>query len=234
MTVTSETLSRLNAFEANLIPNAHEMLVNTILDQGEISPDGAILRLKPLNRTVDTRLIDTLGQAMAAWVKKTVPDITGDHTKVAVVESSGNMLAYAVGKELFLPVVVIKKGRPITMSGDVLSEEIHSFTRKTPTIISVEERDIAGQRLIVVDDFAATAETIIAAEKMSKKAGGYVQAICVAIAKPNQGSAEILERIPSFPVVTIEEMEPAKDNQPATIQIKGLPPRPLKRNWGEQ
>jgi len=232
MTVKTEIL-QLDNNETKLLLDANKALTTVIIEYGEISPDGAILRLKPLNRTVDTILIDLLGQAMAGWARKTLVDLARDNTMIAVVESSGNMLAYAVGKELSLPVVVIKKGKPATMFGEIVSEEIHSFTRKAPTVISVETKDITGKNLILVDDFAATGETLEAVEKMAQRAGGQIAAIAVAISKPAQGSQEVMGRIPSLSIVTIESMTPASGTEPARIKFAGRPEQTLVKKWGE-
>lgn len=213
--------------------NAQEALQNAIINHGEISPDGAILRLKDLNRTVDMELIRLISDHMVSWLRGSLKEIDREKTVVAVVESSGNILAGLVGERLNLPVVIIKKGKPKTLFGRTLSKEIHSFTRRQPTRISVEKKDIEGKGVIIIDDFAATGETLEAVEEMAKRAHSKILAICVAVSKPGQGSAEILKKIPSLSAVTIEEMEPAKDNLPAMIKFAGMPFQKLERRWGE-
>lgn len=213
--------------------NAPEALQNAIINHGEISPDGAILRLKDLNRTVDMELIRLISDQMVSWLRGSLKEIDREKTVVAVVESSGNILAGLVGERLDLPVVIIKKGQPKTLFGRILSEEIHSFTRRQPTRISVERKDIKEKKVIIIDDFAATGETLEAVEKMAKGAEARILAICVAISKPGQGSKEVLGKTRSLSIVTIEEMGSARDGSPAMIKFAGMPPQQLKRHWGE-
>ncbi len=212
-----------------------QMLRERIIQEGEISPDGAVLRLKPLNRVVDVHLISRMADYMADWVKREVPvlKLEADKARVMVVESSGNMLAGSLGERLALSVVVVKKGRPGTMFGPVLTEEIHSFTRQQPTTIAVERRDIAGMNLVGVDDFAASGDTLEAVEKMAKRAGGELIAILVGIAKPSQGSGEIMSRIRSLAVVEIESMRAGTAAEPARIKFRDLPEQSLVRRWGD-
>lgn len=216
-------------------PNLPQKLRERIVRTGEVSPDGAILRFKELNRKVDVGLLKETADFMTSWISQQIPpsELAPEKTTVVVVESSGNMLAGFVAERLNLPVVIIKKGKPATMFGEILGEEIHSFTRQTPTIISVEERDIADKKLVVIDDFAATGDTLKAVERMAEQANSEIVAIAVAVSKPDQGSREILNRILSLSVVTIEEMTPATAAEPARIKFVGMPEQTLVRRWGE-
>lgn len=203
-----------------------------IIEKGRITPDGIILSLEDLNRDVDVKLTGEIAQKMAQWVKTNFKDINPRITKVAVVESSGNMLAYEVAKQLCLDrAVTIKKGHPSTYYGEVLEKEIHSTTRGKPTTISFERRHLTGMRVIGVDDFWASGDSAEALKFLVEKAGGKLIAICAAACKPGQGSKKIMEEVPAYALVEIEEMTPDRNGQPATIKFAGQPPIPLKRRW---
>lgn len=209
-----------------------EKLKRKIIETGEVSPDGAILRVKALNRNVDMGLIREIADYMVVKIRQSLEIIDSQDTIVCVVESSGNMLAGFVGERLGINVVIIKKGKPKTVFGKTLTKKIHSFTRGTPTTICVEEEDIRGKNIILVDDFAATGETLKAVKEMADEAGADISFITVAVSKPRQGSERILKGIPSLSVVTIEEMEPEKNGQLARIKFQGENWQELKCRWG--
>lgn len=214
--------------------DAPSKIKEAIINSGEISPDGAILRLKALNRNVDMGLIRDIADYMVVKIKESLGIIDPQNTIVCVVESSGNMLAGFVGERLGLNVVIIKKGQPKTVFGKTLTRNIHSFTRGVPTTICVEAEDIKGKNIILVDDFAATGETLKAVKEMAEEVGASISFIAVAVSKPKQGSEKILKGIPSLSVVTIEEMEQEKDSQPAKIKFQGENWRELKSRWGDE
>lgn len=209
------------------------LLRQRIIETGEISSDGAILRFKEFNRDGLIDLIVKTAEYMADWIRLKFPDINQEDFKVVVVDSSGRDLAAFVAWQLGIARTVIKKDRPTTMFGDVLEEEIHSFTRKRPVKLAVEEKDIHGKRLIAVDDFAASGDTLEAVERMAQRATGELAAIVVGISKPGQGSGEIMRRIPSLAVVEIETMTAATATEPAKIRFVGQPEQVLQRRWGD-
>lgn len=212
-----------------------QILRQQIVETGEVSPDGVILRFKALNRRVEMGLVKRVADFMADWIRQRISseELVPERSIVCVVESSGNMLAGFVGERLNLPVVIFKKGKSKTMFGEILYEKVHAVTRQNPTTICVERKDIKGKQVIAIDDFAGSGETLEALEKMAVKAGGKLVAIAVAVSKPSQGSKEIMSKIPSLSVVTIEKMTPATETEPAKIKFVGIPEQILAKKWGE-
>lgn len=218
--------------EAMELRTAREMLITTIVENGEVSPNGLALRVEPLNRVIEPGLIELVDRSMASWVRTTVNDIDKRTTRVGVVGGSGDALAVRVAVELGLVSVVFTEGRLDTMFGPVLSRIISSPRRRKPTTISVETMELRGREIIMVDDFIRGGTTIKTANQMVEEAGGQVVAVCAAVARSSARSLSFLQRCPFLAVVEIEEIIPHRGDEPAQVKFAGmLGYQTLNRRW---
>lgn len=101
----------------------------------------------------------------------------GNVTKIAALESRGFIFAGAVAKELGIPMVLIrKKGK---LPGETYSEKYALEYGEAE--IEVHKSDIdKTDKVVIIDDLAATGGTLEATEKLVFKAGAsVVESLCV-------------------------------------------------------
>ena len=108
-----------------------------------------------LNHQIDAALMKAVGEEFAARFQ----DI--EATKILTLESSGIAPATMLGLVLGLPVIFARKKKSLTLSGNLLSATVHSFTKNVTSEISVS-RDFlqAGDKVIIIDDFLANGEAV--------------------------------------------------------------------------
>lgn len=202
-----------------------------VVKEGMVSEDGEILTFEALNLNVDPRLIENIGDWWAGEL--VMKGVLKEEVLIVAVESSADMLALGLAGALrkegveVKNVVRVRKERPRTLRGELVSREIQSRTRLKPVVITTAKRYLEG-RIIFVDDFLATAETLGATNAMVQEAGGEIVAACVVFDKPSQ-HLEPLPEIPFISIARIEGMTPVINGNPAKIKFVGMPEMELER-----
>lgn len=108
-----------------------------------------------LNHQIDARLMHAIGEEFAERFK----DVRA--TKILTLESSGIAPATMLGMVLDLPVIFARKRKSLTLSGNLLSATVHSFTKNVTSEISVSSDFLqAGDQVIIIDDFLANGEAV--------------------------------------------------------------------------
>lgn len=210
-----------------------DVLMARVAKEGMVSEDGEILTFEALNLNVDHRLVREISHWWLQELRgKQILD-NGPFSIVAV-ESSADMLAFRLAESLeeegigMIRIVRVRKGRPRTLRGELVTREIHSRTRLKPVEITTAKRFLVG-RAIFVDDFLATGETLEAASAMIEETGGRGVAACVVFDKPSQHLGRLPE-IPFISIAQIEGMTPAANGNPAKIKFVDMPEIELQGN----
>ncbi|HEY3247760.1 MAG TPA: xanthine phosphoribosyltransferase [bacterium] len=140
-----------------------------------------------LNHQVDPVLIDACGRELAARFASL------GATKVLTAEISGIAPALTTALHLRLPVVYARRTRPITMSDQVLLTLAPSHTRgQTVELIIAPQFLVRGDRVLIVDDFLATGQTILGLARLTQAAGAALVGIGAVIEKLFEGGREVL------------------------------------------
>ena len=105
--------------------------------------------------------------------------------------------------ELGLEVVYARKQKPITMPDQVLLTIAPSHTkgRNVELIVSPEYLG-AGERVLVIDDFLASGQTILGLARLVKAAGGAVVGVGALIEKTFEGGRDVLASL-NVPIETL-------------------------------
>lgn len=179
-------------------------LKDRILKDGK-NLGGGILKVDSfVNHQVDPLLMDKAGQEFSAIFKGI------NATKILTAEISGIAPAVATGLHLGLPVVYARKRKPITMPDQVLLTLAPSHTKGRTVELIVSPEYLAGnERILIIDDFLATAATIMGLVRLGEAAGGTVVGIGVLIEKLFENGRENLKplNIPVHSLATIKSME---------------------------
>lgn len=185
-----------------------EKLKERILQEGCVV-DGELLKIDSfLNHQIDVGLTMEIGEELAKRFAQEKVD------KVLTLESSGIAIAFATAYYLNrVPVVFAKKSAPGTLTEGFYATEVTSFTkRKVSNVLVSEEFLLAGEKVLIIDDFMAHGEAALGLTRLVESAGGHVAGVGVAVEKFFQeGSARLREagyRVESLAI--IESMEDCK------------------------
>lgn len=164
-----------------------EELKQRILSEGEAYDGGVLIVDTFLNHQIDPGLAERMGEELASRYQ-------GDKiTKVLTVEASGIAVALMVARALKVPVVFAKKSKNITQTGDLLTAEIYSFTKKQSILITVSKKFISPEEnILIIDDFLAHGEALRGLCEIVKATGAQLAGVGIVIEKVFQGGGKKL------------------------------------------
>jgi len=181
-----------------------QALIDRILKDGKNLGNGILKVDGFVNHQVDPKLMDQAGQEFSRLFK----DIGA--TKILTAEISGIAPAVATGLHMNLPVVYARKNKPITMPDQVLLTLAPSHTKgRTVELIVSPEYLAGGERVLIIDDFLASAATIMGLVRLAEAAGATVVGIGALIEKVFEGGREVLKplNIPIYSLAAIQSMD---------------------------
>ncbi len=156
-----------------------------------------------LNHQIDPGLVDECGRALAARFA------SAGATKVLTAEISGIAPAFSTALHLGVPVLYARRERPVTMPDQVLLTVAPSHTkgRRTELIVSTEYLD-PRDRVLIVDDFLATGQTILGLARLTAASGATLVGIGAVIEKAFEGGRAALSPlgVPIESLAIITEM----------------------------
>lgn len=127
-----------------------EQLKQRIRRDGKILGSDILKVSSFLNHRIDIIFLDEMAAELCRRFEGQRID------KVLTIEASGIAIACAVARILKVPVVFCKKSASSTVSDDVYSVKIHSFTHNNENNVVVSKDFISkGENILVVDDFLA-------------------------------------------------------------------------------
>jgi len=121
-------------------------------------------------------------------------------TKVLTAEISGIAPALATASVLSLPVVYARKTKPITMPDQIFLTLAPSHTKgRTVELIVSPEYLGREERVLIIDDFLASGQTIMGLVRLASAAGASVVGIGALIEKRFEGGRALLSSL-SVPI----------------------------------
>lgn len=162
-------------------------LEERILKDGKVLP-GHVLKVGSfLNHQIDTPFMMEMGKEIARLFEGEKPD------KVLTIEASGIALGMAAAAAMGLPLVFAKKKKSINVEDDLYSTSVYSYTHNTEyQVVVSKENLLAGERVLLVDDFLANGNAIRGLIDLVNQAGGTVVGCTTAIEKGFQGGGDQL------------------------------------------
>jgi len=184
-----------------------QLLKDMILQRGA-NLGGGILKVDGfINHQVDPILMDACGQALA----KKFANVGA--TKVLTAEISGIAPAVMAAKYLGIPVVYARKTKPITMPDTVYLTTAPSHTKGRLVELIVSPEYIArGEKVLIIDDFLASGNTIQGLVRLTLAAGAKLVGIGALVEKSFEGGRQKLSalKIPIESLVIITNMDDGK------------------------
>lgn len=114
-------------------------------------------------------------------------------TKILTIEASGIAIAILLADLYDVPVVFAKKSETANSTDDKYVAQAYSFTHKKMNNVFVSKPYLnAGEKVLIVDDFLADGQAMLALIDIVKQAGADVVGLGVAIEKGQQRGGKLL------------------------------------------
>ena len=164
-----------------------ELLQQRILQSGRNLGNGILKVDGFINHQVDPALMDACAREFAKRFQ------TVGATKVLTAEISGIAPALLTALHLGLPIVYARKTKPVTMPDQVFLTLAPSHTKgRTIELIVSPEFLCEGDKVLIIDDFLATGQTILGLVRLAQAAGAEVVGIGTLIEKTFDGGRNLL------------------------------------------
>ncbi len=185
----------MNALKQRIIKDGRN------LGNGILKVDGFI------NHQVDPNLMNECGRELAGRFSSV------GATKVLTAEISGIAPALTTALHLGVPVVYARKTKPITMPDQIFLTLAPSHTKgRTVELIVSPEYLSHGERILIIDDFLATGQTILGLARLAQAAGSTVVGVGAVIEKIFEGGRAVLASlgVPIESLAAITDMTDGK------------------------
>ena len=165
-----------------------QALIERIRTEGQYLGNGILKVDSFINHQVDPALMLAVGGALAARFGAL------GINKVLTAEISGIAPAVMTALALGVPVVYARKTRPITMPDEIYMATAPSHTKGRVTELMVSPEFLqAGDNILIVDDFLASGQTIMALVELVREAGAEVIGVGAVVEKSFEGGRSLLE-----------------------------------------
>lgn len=164
-----------------------KLLEDRIKRDGTVLP-GEVLKVDNfLNHQIDPQLMYEMG----AEFKRLFAD--AGVTRILTVESSGIAPALMAGLQMDVPVVFARKHRSLTLTDNLYTAKVYSYTKQVTNEISIDKRFInSDDKLLIIDDFLANGQAVEGMLEIAKSANVEVAGVGVVIEKRFQKGHQLV------------------------------------------
>lgn len=181
-----------------------EILRQRILKDGKHLGKGILKVDSFMNHQIDPILMQAVGDEFAERFRQFNP------TRILTAETSGIAPALAAAMSLRVPLVFARKHKPVTMAAEPYVESAPSHTKGGVVDLIVSSEYLqSSDRVLIVDDFLASAKTLVALVNLVKASGATLVGIGAVIEKEFQGGRALLKdvTVPIESLAIIESMD---------------------------
>lgn len=181
-----------------------QLLCDRIAKDGKYLGNGILKVDAFMNHQIDPMLMKAVGEEFGQRFSTVRP------TRILTAETSGIAPALATGMVMQIPIVFARKHQPITMAADPFKErsQSHTYGKNVDLIVSSEYME-AHDRILIIDDFLASARTLIALVKLVETSGATLVGIGAVIEKSFEGGRALLKdlKVPIESLAAIERFD---------------------------
>ena len=164
-----------------------KLLHDKIMQEGKVLSSSVLKVDTFLNHQIDPMLMKEIGHEFANRFSDQVI------TKILTIESSGIAPSVMLGLEIGAPVVFARKRKSLTLSDNLFSSKVHSFTKNETNDISVSRNFLNEEdNVLIVDDFLANGEAVKGLLDIAAQAGANVVGVGIVIEKGFQDGGKLL------------------------------------------
>lgn len=165
-----------------------QLLEKRILQDGHILGDNILKVDSFLTHQVDYQLMKEVGKVLAETYRD------AGITKVVTIEASGIAPAVYAAEALNVPMIFAKKHKNITMTEDILTAEVYSFTKQVTSTVSIAGKFLnQDDKVLIVDDFLANGQAAKGLIQIIQQAGAQVEGVGIVIEKSFQDGRQLIE-----------------------------------------
>jgi len=177
-----------------------KLLHDKIMQEGKVLSSSVLKVDSFLNHQIDPLLMKEIGHEFANRFADQVI------TKILTIESSGIAPSVMLGLEIGAPVVFARKRKSLTLSDNLYTSKVHSFTKNETNDISVSRNFLSkDDNILIVDDFLANGEAVKGLLDIAAQAGANVVGVGIVIEKGFQDGGKLLReqgvRVESLAIV---------------------------------
>nr|WP_106782261.1 xanthine phosphoribosyltransferase [Lysinibacillus timonensis] len=163
------------------------LLKEKIIKEGKVLSDTVLKVDSFLNHQIDPLLMREIGEEFANRFSDEVI------TKILTIESSGIVPATMLGLTIGAPVVFARKRKSLTLSENLLTSKVHSFTKNETNEISVsKDYLLPDDNVLIIDDFLANGEAVKGLLDIVKQSGATLVGVGIVIEKGFQQGGQTL------------------------------------------
>jgi xanthine phosphoribosyltransferase len=180
--------------------------LNELLIRDSIGLGHGLLKVDSfLNHQINPGLLKRIGEELAEQLAPTRP------TRVLTVETGGIAPALMTALALNLPLTFARKSRTPTMPRNALRESTLSSRQERVIDLFVSPEYLShNDRVVIIEDFLASAQTMLALARLVQHSGAELVAFGAVIEKVFEGGRAALEAL-GVPVVAVAIVEKIED-----------------------
>ncbi|MDM5326526.1 xanthine phosphoribosyltransferase [Neobacillus sp. CF12] len=164
------------------------LLEEKIKKDGRVLNDNVLKVDSFLNHQIDPQLMNEIGKEF------TQRFANEGITKIVTIESSGIAPAVMAGLHMNVPVIFARKRKSVTLTDDLLSASVHSFTKNETNELAIARKYLnENDKILIIDDFLANGQAALALVDMVNQANAEVAGIGIVIEKSFQPGADKLK-----------------------------------------
>lgn len=184
-----------------------ELLKNKIINEGVVLSETVLKVDSFLNHQVDPALMQEIGKEFAKrFADKKI-------TKILTIESSGIAPSVMTGLELGVPVIFARKRKSLTLTNDLLTASVYSFTKQETNEISVSSKYLTeDDQIMIIDDFLANGQAALGLVEIAKQANVKIAGIGIVIEKAFQSGGQELRGL-GYRVESLASIEALVDGK---------------------
>ncbi|GEQ61344.1 xanthine phosphoribosyltransferase [Vagococcus lutrae] len=165
-----------------------KQLQEKILKEGTVLAQGVLKVDRFLTHQVDPQLMAAIGQDFANYFAEE------KITKVVTLEASGITPAVFTALSLDVPMIYARKSKSLTLSEELLTSSVYSFTKQVTSDISISRHLLTEEdTVLIIDDFLANGQAAKGLIELCQQAGANVAGLGIVIEKSFQSGRQLLE-----------------------------------------
>lgn len=165
-----------------------KQLQEKILKEGTVLGQGVLKVDRFLTHQVDPQLMSAIGQDFANYF------VEEKITKVVTLEASGITPAVFTALSLDVPMIYARKSKSLTLSDELLTSSVYSFTKQVTSDISISRHLLTEEdTVLIIDDFLANGQAAKGLIELGQQAGANVAGLGIVIEKSFQSGRQLLE-----------------------------------------
>lgn len=159
-------------------PVIMKLLKEKIVQHGKVLSENVLKVDTFLNHQIDPVLMQAIGEEFATRYKD------AGITKIVTIESSGIAPSMFAALTLGVSVVFARKRKSLTLSDNLYTSKVHSFTKNETNDISISKDFISSDDVVlIIDDFLANGQAVLGLLDIVEQVGATTAGVGIVIEK---------------------------------------------------